>query len=217
MSKSAVTQQLESFIKHHFAFRQGNIVAYEVQFGFNVKEPEYVDAALYELGRDQLTCFEIKSTVSDFHSKAKKTFVGHKNYYVMPMELFEKVKDEIPDDIGVYCMDERWGLNTLLCAKRCVVREEADYDQVTILKSMLRSINNWSNRQVEKNSFKVDDVIMRHLEIVDMDDLEGYRIKLKDMKYIDKPCIQLFVSKVDEPDDFETLLNVIKGGCCPNV
>ena len=47
-------------------------------------------------------CYEIKISKSDFHSKAIKSFVGDYNYYLMPDELYEQIKDEIPKEIGVY-------------------------------------------------------------------------------------------------------------------
>lgn len=47
-------------------------------------------------------CYEIKVSKSDFYSKAKKTFVGHFNYFVMPKELYEEVKDDIDNHIGVH-------------------------------------------------------------------------------------------------------------------
>lgn len=47
-------------------------------------------------------CYEIKSSVEDFHSKNGHNFIGDYNYYVMPAEVFEKVKNEIPGYIGVY-------------------------------------------------------------------------------------------------------------------
>lgn len=46
-------------------------------------------------------CFELKVTKSDFHSKHGHNFIGHYNYYVMPISLYRLVSDEIPDDIGV--------------------------------------------------------------------------------------------------------------------
>lgn len=52
--------------------------------------------------------YEIKVTKEDFHSKAAKTFVGNYNYYVMPEWLYNEVKDEIPDHIGV--IDGKWTL-----------------------------------------------------------------------------------------------------------
>lgn len=47
-------------------------------------------------------CYEIKSSVEDFHSKNGHNFIGDYNYYVMPAEVFGKVKNEIPWNIGVY-------------------------------------------------------------------------------------------------------------------
>ena len=46
--------------------------------------------------------YEIKVSKADFHSPAAKSFVGHYNYYVLTRELYDQVKEEIPDWIGVY-------------------------------------------------------------------------------------------------------------------
>ncbi|MFD1548770.1 hypothetical protein [Levilactobacillus fuyuanensis] len=46
-------------------------------------------------------CYELKVTKSDFHSKAKLSFVGHYNYFVLPLNLYQEVADEIPTGIGV--------------------------------------------------------------------------------------------------------------------
>lgn len=47
-------------------------------------------------------CYEVKSSVEDFHSKNGHNFIGDFNYYVMPEEVYEKVKAEIPHNVGVY-------------------------------------------------------------------------------------------------------------------
>lgn len=47
------------------------------------------------------TFFEIKIIKSDFKSKNGHNFVGNKNYYVVPKELFNEVEKLIPEDIGV--------------------------------------------------------------------------------------------------------------------
>lgn len=46
-------------------------------------------------------CYEIKVSKSDFRSKARLTFSGHLNYFVLPFPLYEQVKGEIPEEIGV--------------------------------------------------------------------------------------------------------------------
>lgn len=46
-------------------------------------------------------CYEVKSCVADFNSKNGHNFIGDFNYYVMPRELYEQVKDKIPYNVGV--------------------------------------------------------------------------------------------------------------------
>lgn len=46
-------------------------------------------------------CFEIKISKSDFHSKNGHNFVGNLNYYVIPAELYENIRGEVPEGIGV--------------------------------------------------------------------------------------------------------------------
>lgn len=48
-----------------------------------------------------VTAFEIKISVSDFHSRHGHNFCGNCNYYVLPADIYDSVKDSIPDDIGV--------------------------------------------------------------------------------------------------------------------
>lgn len=47
-------------------------------------------------------CYEVKSSVEDFRSKNGHNFIGDFNYYVMPEDVFEKVKNEIPYYVGVF-------------------------------------------------------------------------------------------------------------------
>jgi hypothetical protein len=83
-------------------------------------------------------CYEVKVSKSDFHSKAHNTFLGHFNYYVMPEELYEQVKAEIPANIGVYV--NGW------CYKK--PKKQVPAIDIQILKdSMIRSLS----REVEKS------------------------------------------------------------------
>lgn len=60
-------------------------------------------------------CFELKITKSDFYSSAKLSFYGHYNYFVLPTKLYEQVKEDIPNGIGVYCASED---SIAFCVKR---------------------------------------------------------------------------------------------------
>lgn len=50
-------------------------------------------------------CYEVKSSIEDFHSKNGHNFLGDYNYYVMPEDVYEKVKNEIPYGVGVFVPD----------------------------------------------------------------------------------------------------------------
>lgn len=50
-------------------------------------------------------CYEVKSCAEDFHSKNGHNFLGDMNYYVMPEDVYEQVKNEIPYKVGVYVPD----------------------------------------------------------------------------------------------------------------
>ena len=50
-------------------------------------------------------CYEIKSSVEDFQSKHGHNFIGDFNYYVMLENIYEKVKKDIPYEIGVLIPD----------------------------------------------------------------------------------------------------------------
>lgn len=47
-------------------------------------------------------CYEVKSSIEDFHSKNGHNMIGDFNYYIMPEDVFNVVKDEIPYNIGVF-------------------------------------------------------------------------------------------------------------------
>lgn len=98
MAKTEVTTEMERQI-YAATKKQGVFGCFEVTIGWFGKERvDYLTLDTKGIWR----CYEVKVSVSDFRSKARKTFCGHYNYYVMPRELYEKVKAEIPSHIGVY-------------------------------------------------------------------------------------------------------------------
>lgn len=96
--KTEKTIMLEKAIRK--ATRKNGVFGcYEVTIGFFGKER--VDYMTYDT-KGIFRCYEIKVSKADFHSTAAKSFVGHYNYYVLTRELYDQVKEEIPDWIGVY-------------------------------------------------------------------------------------------------------------------
>ncbi len=89
-------------------------------------------------------CYEIKVTVSDFHSKHGHNFMGHYNYYVMTPELYEQVKDEIPSEVGVLVG------KYLDCKKKSkrkkLTAEQAEMMRLYLTRSMAREVKkNWKS------------------------------------------------------------------------
>ena len=79
-------------------------------------------------------CYEVKSSVDDFHSKNGHNFIGDFNYYVMPAEVYAAVSLEIPYNVGVLVpTDDMWrSLVSVKKAKRTdrkkTCKRDAAYD-----------------------------------------------------------------------------------------
>ena len=50
-------------------------------------------------------CYEIKTSKTDFYSPHKWTFVGDYNYFVVPEDLYDVIKEDIPAGVGCYVWD----------------------------------------------------------------------------------------------------------------
>ena len=85
-------------------------------------------------------CYEIKSSVEDFHSKHGHNFLGDYNYYVMPEDVYEKIKNEIPYNVGVFVssMKEYRGLLELYMIKKAK-RKDRERPTTELLFMMFRS------------------------------------------------------------------------------
>lgn len=86
-------------------------------------------------------CYEVKSSVEDFHSKNGHNFLGDLNYYVMPEDVYERVKEEIPYKVGVYIpggMNYRGEWYDLKCVKKAK-RQDRKRPVSEILLMMFRS------------------------------------------------------------------------------
>lgn len=85
-------------------------MAREVTFDYSTGKSVRVDFMEFKpvnntvsgIEKGDFYCYEVKSSVEDFHSKNGHNFLGDYNYYVMPEEVFELVKKEIPYYVGVY-------------------------------------------------------------------------------------------------------------------
>lgn len=65
-----------------------------------------VNNSVSGIEKGDFCCYEVKSSVEDFHSGNGHNFVGDMNYYVMPKDVFEKVRQEIHWNIGVLAPED---------------------------------------------------------------------------------------------------------------
>lgn len=138
MAKTKETLELEKAI-YSLTHKMGVFGCFEVTIGWFGKER--VDYMTYDT-KGIFRCYEIKVSKADFHSKAKHTFLGHFNYYVMPTELYEQVKDEIPSHIGVY--------NSERCLKN---PKKQEVEEPQLLKdSMIRSLSRYLENELKSNN-----------------------------------------------------------------
>lgn len=146
--KTQRTKDLERLLAKRFNDRN-DFYVFECTYGWYGHE--IVDCIMYNCQRE-VHCFEIKQSLQDFHSKNKLSFFGNKNYFVMPYELYEKVKEELNDSflgIGVLVpiKTPKYGekeyvydvYDQLLCIRQAR-RQELKADKEVILSSMLRSM-----------------------------------------------------------------------------
>lgn len=118
MSRADTTQTLSALTEKLIAPRNDPRIywAKEITFDYATLNPIRVDYMRFKpvnntvsgIEKGDFYCYEVKSSVADFHSKNGHNFIGDFNYYVMPPKVFELVKDEIPYDVGVYCPDTLW-------------------------------------------------------------------------------------------------------------
>lgn len=64
-----------------------------------------VNNSVSGIEKGDVYCYEVKSSIEDFHSPNGHNFLGDYNYYVMPEKVFEQVKKEIPYHVGVFVPD----------------------------------------------------------------------------------------------------------------
>ena len=87
--------------------------AKEVTFDYGTSKMVRVDFMRFKpvnntvsgIEKGDFFCYEVKSSVEDFHSKNGHNFIGDYNYYIMPEEVFDKVKNEIPYHVRVFVPD----------------------------------------------------------------------------------------------------------------
>lgn len=150
------TKELKMILWRH-TNKMGVFGCFEVTMGWYGRER--VDYMTYDT-RGVFRCYEIKISKEDFHSKCKHTFVGHYNYYVMPPEVYQAVKDDIPDYVGVYEVK----FNALDCVKKA--RKQVVLNPEELKDYLIRSLCRDAGKLVDNGDDRKLHQLRRELEQV---------------------------------------------------
>ena len=117
----------------------------EVTIGFQRDgyRKELVDFLSYNAKKDIFRCYEIKVSMSDFRSKAKKSWYGNYNYLAVTEDLYKEIslsdwKKELPNGVGmiVFNPDTLSSYSVIKATK-----QEIDTEIKNVLKnSLLRTL-----------------------------------------------------------------------------
>lgn len=115
MDRKATTKLLSSLLEKHINPHNDPRIymSKEVTFDYGTLNQVRVDYMRFVpinntvsgIEKGDFYCYEIKSSAEDFHSKNGHNFIGDFNYYVMPLEVYQKVEVEIPYRVGVFVYD----------------------------------------------------------------------------------------------------------------
>ena len=160
MNRPETTKWLSELLEAHIDPKNDPRVywAKEVTFDYGSIAPIRVDYMQFKpvnnsvsgIEKGDVYCYEIKSSVEDFHSKNGHNLIGDFNYYVMPYEVYEKILLELPYNVGVLCPEKFespfFGKKTTLVTKKNARRANRTRPVSEMLLMMWRS----SRREVVK-------------------------------------------------------------------
>lgn len=157
MSKRADTVAIEERL-YHMVQKKKIYGCSEVTIGFygNGHGNEIVDFCTMD-SKGIVRCYEIKVTLADFKSKAKKSWYGHYNYLVVSEELLSVLTEElldkyIPQYVGlaIPCFDS-WsdGIKIIRNAKRQTLISE---DEIMMKESLVRTLSHKLNMVRDSNN-----------------------------------------------------------------
>ena len=84
-------------------------------------------------------CYEIKVTLTDLRSHAKKSWYGHYNYLVISPDLYKKIDEwdsEIPADVGIIVHYT----SEMESVRRAKKRELSTEEEIMVKESLIRSM-----------------------------------------------------------------------------
>lgn len=166
MTTKELTQQLEKQLWRHTK-KRGTFGCFEVTVGWRGKER--VDYLTYDT-QGIFRCYEVKASKADFYSNNKLSFLGHYNYFVMPLELYHQVKEDIDNFVGVYVPKD----GKLVSVKRTKKRE-LKVDKDILKNSMIRSLYRESEKVISNRDVLEIEKVRKDLDKAKKKAYQNYR------------------------------------------
>lgn len=111
MNRKEITAFLGELLIHRLSGK-GKCWAREVSLDYGTRDVKRVDFMQFEpvgvvhiseIEKGTFTSYEVKSCKADYNSGFGRNLETEKNYYVMPMELYQELRTEIDSHVGVMC------------------------------------------------------------------------------------------------------------------
>ena len=138
MGKSELTNRIEKDFLKSIVYTLGkNYACQEVSVTHQKAcDTRLVDILRYNRVDNEFICYEIKISKSDFESRNGHNFVGDKNYYIVPEEMIEFVKEKLKFNrqVGLIEYKQNGKNGVFNIRKRCVSKpSQIDYGTSSIL------------------------------------------------------------------------------------
>lgn len=136
--KTNLTKEIEKALIARTQNQKGVYGALEVtstktSYGAGYERCDYVEFT----SASEITCYEIKISLSDFLSQNKQTYLGDRNYLVIPEKLLKKINEShhLQGGVEVIVYDQ----GRFQVAKRCSKRIVSISERVALLEGIARS------------------------------------------------------------------------------
>lgn len=136
------TKEIE-YIAYNHLWKKGWYGCFEVAAPrelVNKYHRERVDLLTYET-TGIFRCYEIKNSVSDFRSSCKWSFWAEYNYFILNSDIYNTIKDEIPDGIGVWLVYKPKGSKGWMECVKKPKRKEPLCSQESLMFALMQGLS----------------------------------------------------------------------------
>lgn len=149
------TKDIERIVYKHF-WKKGWYGVFEVAVPraiVNRCHRERVDLLTYETG-GIYRAYEIKNSVSDFYSGCKWSFIANYNYFILNASIYEKVKKDIPQGIGVWLIYESGRMECVKKPQKQELKCKPEDMMFSLMQALSREYKKYRNLVDKQSKYK---------------------------------------------------------------